>query len=119
MVTEKAVGLASAATGVAAPMVGQMFDAFELKLIATLLGVISLLMSLLLKFMWDMKRDNRTDHKELYSKTDSLATSQAHLQGEHDAAKDARGCAYDKDRLKDYIVESMKEVLAERRETDG
>lgn len=118
MVTEKVVGVASATTGVAAPLVGQMFDAFELKLIACLLGIISLLMSLVLKFMWDMRKDNRSDHKELYAKTDELSTAAAHLQGEHDASFQARGCAYDKKRLQEYIVESMKEVLEERRCTD-
>lgn len=118
MVTEKVVGLASAGTAVAAPVMSTMLDGIELKLIALLLSAIAILMSFVCKIMWDMRKENRDTHSDLYSKIDILASSHAHLQGEHDAAFQARGCAYDKERLKEYIVCSMKEVLQDRRGSD-
>jgi len=86
-------------------------DANELStvlwMIGVFLGVIVLLLGAVCWFVRDMRNSNKAQHTLLFSGHNELSASFSHLQGEHAAAFNAQGCAYDSERLQNMITDSI------------
>lgn len=78
-------------------------------LVGGLLSIIALLLAAIGYFIRDMRNINAAQHKVLTESNTSIVNRLIKLETEHSMAFNARGCAYEPERLKDL----MKEVVDE------
>jgi len=87
--------------------------------LGALLAIITALLGLICKFIYDMKRDNSSAHIDLYAKIETptigIEPRLSHLEGQHSSAMQVRGCAYDPKRLQTMVISAVEEVLDGRK----
>jgi hypothetical protein len=82
-------------------------------LVGGLLSIIALLLAAISYFIRDMRNQNAVQHKALTESHSNILIRLIKLETEHGIAFQARGCAYEPNRLKDIIRTTMEELNAE------
>lgn len=80
-------------------------------IVGGLLGVISILLAAICYFIRDMRNLNARQHDEMASHQYDLTERLSNLEGQHGAALNARGCAYDPIRLETAIKEVLRKEV--------